>query len=127
MQNRELQIMRLVGHPNVVELKAFFYSNGERVRFLNRGLVPDRRLTPPQQKKDEVYLNLVLEFVPETVYRASRHYAKMKQTMPIPYIKLCVAFRACAILTLTIARRYMYQLRTRSPVFWLVMSSRQVQ
>lgn len=24
--------MRLVSHPNVVELKAFFYSNGEKVR-----------------------------------------------------------------------------------------------
>jgi hypothetical protein len=32
VQNRELQIMRLVSHPNVVELKAFFYSNGEKVR-----------------------------------------------------------------------------------------------
>jgi len=41
-----------------------------------------------QAKKDEVYLNLVLEYVPETVYRASRHYAKMKQTMPMSYIKL---------------------------------------
>lgn len=30
-QNRELQIMRIVRHPNVVELKAFYYSNGERV------------------------------------------------------------------------------------------------
>jgi glycogen synthase kinase 3 beta len=30
----------------------------------------------------------VLEYVPETVYRASRHYAKLKQTMPMPYIKL---------------------------------------
>jgi len=67
-KNRELQIMRLVGHPNVVELKAFFYSNGD--------------------KKDEVYLNLVLEFVPETVYRASRHYSKLKQTMPMLQIKL---------------------------------------
>lgn len=35
-----------------------------------------------------MYLNLVLEFVPETVYRASRHYAKLKQTMPMHYIKL---------------------------------------
>jgi serine/threonine protein kinase len=35
-----------------------------------------------------VYLNLVLEYVPETVYRASRHYAKLKQTMPMAYIKL---------------------------------------
>src|SRR3984885_13157802 len=39
-------------------------------------------------KKDEVYLNLVLEYVPETVYRASRHYAKLKQPMPILQIKL---------------------------------------
>jgi glycogen synthase kinase 3 beta len=67
-KNRELQIMRLVSHPNVVELRSFFYSNGE--------------------KKDEVYLNLVLEFVPETVYRASRHYVKLKQPMPILQVKL---------------------------------------
>lgn len=62
--------MRIVNHPNVVNLKAFFYSNGEK---------PGR---------DEVYLNLVLEFVPETVYRASRHYAKLKQTMPMIQVKL---------------------------------------
>ncbi|KZT58944.1 CMGC/GSK protein kinase [Calocera cornea HHB12733] len=67
-KNRELQIMRLVYHPNVVELKAFFYSNGD--------------------KKDEVYLNLVQEYVPETVYRASRHYVKLKQQMPTLQIKL---------------------------------------
>ncbi|UZJ56987.1 hypothetical protein CBS101457_006307 [Exobasidium rhododendri] len=67
-KNRELQIMRIVAHPNVVDLRAFFYSNGDR--------------------KDEVYLNLVLEYVPETVYRASRHYAKLKQTMPMLLIKL---------------------------------------
>ena len=30
-QNRELQIMRLVRHPNVVNLRAFFYSNGDKV------------------------------------------------------------------------------------------------
>ncbi|CAG8535665.1 3899_t:CDS:2 [Diversispora eburnea] len=67
-KNRELQIMRLVSHPNIVDLKAFFYSSGE--------------------KKEEVYLNLVLEYVPETVYRASRVYAKSKQTMPVLFIKL---------------------------------------
>ncbi|CAK5279564.1 unnamed protein product [Mycena citricolor] len=70
-KNRELQIMRLVSHPNVVDLEAFFYLNGEK----------------PAQK-DEVYLNLVLEYVPETVYRASRHYAKLKQPMPMLQIKL---------------------------------------
>ena len=39
-------------------------------------------------QKDEVYLNLVLEYVPETVYRASRHYSKLKQPMPALQIKL---------------------------------------
>ncbi len=29
----QLQIMRIVRHPNIVELKAFFYNNGDRVRF----------------------------------------------------------------------------------------------
>lgn len=60
--------MRLVSHPNVVDLKAFFYNNGD--------------------KKDELYLNLVLEFVPETVYRVSRRYGKLKQAMPPIQIKL---------------------------------------
>jgi len=51
-----------------VELKNSFYTNGE--------------------KTDEVFLNLVLEFVPDTVYRVSRHYSKLKQTMPYIYVKL---------------------------------------
>jgi glycogen synthase kinase 3 beta len=57
-KNRELQIMRLLDHPNVVKLKHSFYSTAER---------------------DEVYLNLVLEFVPDTVYRIIKHYAKRAQ------------------------------------------------
>lgn len=53
-------------------------------------------LTIPQ--KDEVYLNLVQEFVPETVYRASRFFNKMKTTMPILEVKLYIyqLFRALA-------------------------------
>ena len=39
-------------------------------------------------QKDEVYLNLVLEFVPETVYRVARHYSKNKTTIPIFNVKL---------------------------------------
>ena len=45
-------------------------------------------LRSSNSQKDEVYLNLVLEYVPETVYRASRHYAKLKQPMPMLQIKL---------------------------------------
>jgi len=67
-KNRELQIMRKLEHQNIVQLRYFFYSSGE--------------------KKDEVFLNLVLEYVPETVYRVARHYSKSKQTIPHLYIKL---------------------------------------
>lgn len=87
--------MRIVRHPNIVQLKAFYYSNGERVR------IPDYPLLHPRlipSQKDEVYLNLVQEFVPETVYRASRFFNKMKTTMPILEVKLYIyqLFRALA-------------------------------
>uniref|UniRef100_A0A673IMN1 [tau protein] kinase n=1 Tax=Sinocyclocheilus rhinocerous TaxID=307959 RepID=A0A673IMN1_9TELE len=67
-KNRELQIMRKLDHCNIVRLRYFFYSSGE--------------------KKDEVYLNLVLDFVPETVYRVARHFNKSKTTIPIIYVKV---------------------------------------
>jgi glycogen synthase kinase 3 beta len=77
-KNRELQIMRLVDHPNVIRLLYYFYSNGE--------------------KADEVFLNLVLEFVPETIYRASRYFAKLKQPVPMFNVKLYMyqVFRSLA-------------------------------
>lgn len=67
-KNRELQIMRQLEHPNIVQLKHCFYSNGE--------------------KPDELYLNLVLEYVPETVYGVARQYQKSKQALPIIYVKV---------------------------------------
>jgi len=67
-KNRELQIMRRLEHCNIVKLMYFFYTSGE--------------------KKDEIYLNLVLEFVPETVYKVARQYAKGKQSIPGLFIRL---------------------------------------
>ena len=67
-KNRELQIMRRLEHCNIVKLMYFFYTSGE--------------------KKDEIYLNLVLEFIPETVYKVARQYSKSKQTIPVTFIKL---------------------------------------
>lgn len=85
-QNRELQIMRLVSHPNVVDLKAFFYSNGDKVCGARLCTHANPLLTSSQ--KDEVYLNLVLEYVPETVYRSLRYYTKLKQIVPMLQVKL---------------------------------------
>ena len=90
--------MRIVRHPNIVELKAFYYSNGERVRPAVRCELSGWHSELTSIQKDEVYLNLVLEFVPETVYRASRYFNKMKTTMPILEVKLYIyqLFRSLA-------------------------------
>uniref|UniRef100_A0A672MI49 [tau protein] kinase n=1 Tax=Sinocyclocheilus grahami TaxID=75366 RepID=A0A672MI49_SINGR len=67
-KNRELQIMRKLDHCNIVRLRYFFYCSGE--------------------KKDEVYLNLVLDYVPETVYRVARQFSKAKTIIPIFFVKV---------------------------------------
>lgn len=74
--------MKLISHPNVVDLKYYFFCPGERV--------------PPPfiavhwliMLKSEVYLNLILEYVPENLYRCSRSYSKVKQAMPMLEVKL---------------------------------------
>ncbi|TKR94718.1 hypothetical protein L596_008973 [Steinernema carpocapsae] len=78
-KNRELQIMRKLEHQNVVKLKYYFFSQGE-------------------PGKDEVYLNLILEFIPETVYRVARHYSRQRLPIPMIYVKLYIyqVFRALA-------------------------------
>ena len=41
---------------------------------------------------EEVYLNLVLEFVPETIYRIIKHYSRTKRQVPGLYVKVCPSF-----------------------------------
>uniref|UniRef100_A0A0N4ZP10 Protein kinase domain-containing protein n=1 Tax=Parastrongyloides trichosuri TaxID=131310 RepID=A0A0N4ZP10_PARTI len=62
-KNRELQVIRKLNHKNVVKLKYYFYSIGN--------------------KKDDVYLNLMLEFIKDTVHRAIRSYSRSNQQIPI--------------------------------------------
>ena len=62
--------MKQLRHTNVVELKNCYYSKGD--------------------KPDEVFLNLVLEFVPETIYRIIKHYGKSKRPVPTLYVKLYI-------------------------------------
>ncbi|PPR91472.1 hypothetical protein GOBAR_AA29216 [Gossypium barbadense] len=75
-KNRELQIMRILDHPNVVQLKHCFFSNTD---------------------KDELYLNLVLEYVPDTVYQVSKHYTKVNYHVPILHVQLYI-YQICRAL-----------------------------
>lgn len=66
-KNRELQLMRVMDHPNVISLKHCFFST---------------------TTKDELFLNLVMEYIPETMFRVLKHYSNANQRMPIIYVKL---------------------------------------
>jgi len=67
-KNRELQIMKSLIHPNIVELRDSFYENSE--------------------KEGDVYLNLVMEFFKENAYRIMKYYIKDKQNVPLLVVKL---------------------------------------
>lgn len=66
-KNRELQLMKLLSHPNIVDLQYYYHK---------------------QTNQDEVYLHLVLEFMPETLFKTSLFYLTRKTTMPLLEIKL---------------------------------------
>jgi glycogen synthase kinase 3 beta len=58
----------MAAHPNVIHLRHAFYTTGD--------------------KPDELYLNVVMDYMPETVYRVVKHYNKMRQQMPVLLVKL---------------------------------------
>ena len=67
-KNREYEIMKELSHPNVVALRHAFYTSGD--------------------KPDEVFLNLVMEFFPDTLYRVVKNYSRMRQAIPLLITKL---------------------------------------
>lgn len=70
-KNRELLIMRQLvkqPHPYIVGLRHHFSSKGS--------------------KTDDVYLNLVLEYVPETIYSLGKHFNRSKESFPLISIKV---------------------------------------
>jgi protein brassinosteroid insensitive 2 len=75
-KNRELQLMRAMDHPNVISLKHCFFSTTSR---------------------DELFLNLVMEYVPETLYRVLKHYSNANHRMPLIYVKLYM-YQVCGLL-----------------------------
>ena len=67
-KNRELDIMKMIKHPNIVHLYHHYMSTGD--------------------KDDDVYLNLVMELIPDTGYKVTKTYSKSNRTMPSIYVKL---------------------------------------
>lgn len=66
--------MRMMDHPNVVQLRHSFIARGDR--------------------PDQVYLNLVMEFIPDTIFRTLRTHKSAKKRIPTLYMKL-YAYQVC--------------------------------
>ena len=62
-KNRELQIMQMISHPNVVRLLDSYVTGEE-------------------------YLNIVMEYVPDTLYRLLKEQQKLKQKLPTALLQV---------------------------------------
>lgn len=69
-KNRELQMMRLLDHPNVITLHYFFYS------------------TRKGYKKEEKFLNMIMEFIPETLWSVAQCDGTNRPLLEAIYVKL---------------------------------------
>jgi serine/threonine protein kinase len=67
-KNRELQMLKELKHPNVIQLRQAFYSPGDN--------------------SDEVYLNCVMDYIQDTLSKTIRQYVKSKSLMPPILVKL---------------------------------------
>ena len=63
-KNRELSIIKELKHDNCCYLYDYFY-------------------TTASDNPDEEYLNLIMEYMPETLYREVRNFAKQKKKYAI--------------------------------------------
>ncbi|CAD5124138.1 unnamed protein product [Dimorphilus gyrociliatus] len=67
-KNRELQIMKDLTHINLINLLYYYYTHGDNSK--------------------ELYLNLIIEYLPYTLYQTIRVYAKRERAMPLIWIKI---------------------------------------
>lgn len=67
-KSRELEILRLTNHPNIIALEYFFTHKGP--------------------EDNQVYLHLAMECLPETLQTEIRYYYSSKLELPLKHIKL---------------------------------------
>ncbi|KAJ1633632.1 kinase-like domain-containing protein [Pavlovales sp. CCMP2436] len=67
-QNRELQMMKVMDHDCVVRLKHYYEK--------------------PGRKKDETFLQIVMEYLPDTLRSVTLRYQKKRKRFPIEHIKM---------------------------------------
>ena len=68
-RNREFSIVVELDHPNCIKVHNYFFTQGE-------------------ENPDEIYLNIVMDYIPDTLYRLLRYYKKSNQEFPNMLAKL---------------------------------------
>lgn len=66
-KNRELEIMKMLQHRNIIDLKYYFYEIDER---------------------EDAFLNLILDYMPQSLYQRLRHFVHQRTPMPRLEIKI---------------------------------------
>ncbi|KAJ3445452.1 glycogen synthase kinase-3 alpha [Anaeramoeba flamelloides] len=65
--NRELKIMKKVKHRNIVKLENYFYT---------------------KKNKKEVYLHLIMEYIPKTISQLNKYYQNQMNNVPMILVKV---------------------------------------
>jgi glycogen synthase kinase 3 beta len=68
-KNRELSILKELNHPNCCYLYDYFYTNAS-------------------DNPDEQYLNLIMDYMPENLYKELKSYSRNGRQMPLLLIQL---------------------------------------
>ncbi|KAF8822738.1 putative cell-cycle-associated protein kinase GSK [Cardiosporidium cionae] len=81
-KNRELGIMMQLDHPNVVVLKDYFYTDV---------------FSEDKKEEHQRYLNVVMEHIPDTVFKVMRSFLRYNHPMPMLLVKL-YSYQLCRAL-----------------------------
>ncbi|SBS82008.1 glycogen synthase kinase 3 (GSK3) [Plasmodium ovale curtisi] len=78
-KNRELMIMKSLNHVNIIYLKDYYYT--ECIK----------------KNEKNVYLNVVMEYIPQTVHKYMKYFSRNNQSFPIVLVKL-YSYQLCRAL-----------------------------
>ncbi|SOV10878.1 glycogen synthase kinase 3 [Plasmodium gaboni] len=79
-KNRELMIMKNLNHKNIIYLKDYYYTESFK------------------KKEKNIYLNVVMEYIPQTVHKYMKYYSRNNQSLPLFLVKL-YSYQLCRALS----------------------------
>ncbi|CDO62550.1 glycogen synthase kinase 3 [Plasmodium reichenowi] len=79
-KNRELMIMKNLNHINIIYLKDYYYTESFK------------------KNEKNIFLNVVMEYIPQTVHKYMKYYSRNNQSLPMFLVKL-YSYQLCRALS----------------------------